>query len=391
MVDGGLIRALSLRGDVEPFHVMELMREANRLEASGRRILHMEIGQPGTKAPRLALEAAREALERDRIGYTDALGLGALREGIARLYADWYGLDVGPERIVVTTGSSAGFLLSFLALFDQGARVALTSPGYPCYRQIVAALGLEPVLLSIGPQERWVPSPDMLAREADRRGLAGLLVASPANPTGTMLRPDELKALVGCCEERSIDYISDEIYHGLTYDAPASSALAFSDRVVVVNSFSKYFSMTGWRLGWLVVPRQAVGRFERLQQHFFISPPTISQFAALGALSARDELEANRALYAGNRALLTAALAEAGLSGIAPADGAFYLYADTSEVDDDSDRFARRLLHEAGIAITPGVDFDAARGRSFVRFSYAGSRDAVTEGSERLVTFLKRY
>lgn len=379
-----LLRPPAGRGAIESFIVMDVMRQAAAAEAAGRHIVHMEVGQPATAAPLAAREAVKRAIDRDTLGYTLALGSEPLRARIAGLYRDWYGLDISPERVVVTSGSSGAFVLAFLALFDAGAKVALPAPGYPCYRHILSALGVVPVTLETGPSTRWMPTPEDLERAAADRQLAGLLIASPANPTGTMLEPERLAAIAAVARKRGLWFISDEIYHGLTYGVPEATALQFSDDVVVINSFSKYFSMTGWRVGWMIVPDGLVRTVERLAQNLYISPPAISQVAALGAFDGLDELERNKQVYAANRALLLAELPKAGLGDIVPADGAFYLYVDVSRHTDDSLAFARQMLDEAGVAATPGVDFDQARGRRFMRFSYAGSTEHMAMAAERL-------
>jgi aspartate/methionine/tyrosine aminotransferase len=370
----------SRRSEVEPFIVMDVMEAARAEEARGRRIVHMEVGQPGTPAPAAARAALARALEGSPLGYTVSLGLPELRRGIAALYGDWYGIDLDPARVVVTAGSSAGFLLAFTALFDSGDRVAIGEPGYPSYRNILHALGLEPVGIQTRPEHRFQPVPGDLPE-----GAAGLLVASPANPTGTMLDSEALAALMATAAERGIAFISDEIYHGLHYGGRAVSALEVGDEVYVINSFSKYFSMTGWRVGWMVVPPDHVRRIERIAQNMFICAPHASQVAALAALGAIDELEANVALYRENRALLLRGLPDAGFGAIAPPDGAFYLYADVSDLGQDSRVLAGRLLREAGVAVTPGVDFDPRRGASTLRFSYAGATAEMEEGLRRLV------
>jgi len=374
------------RGAVAPFFAMEVLKEANRREAAGGDVLHMEVGQPGAGAPRRVIEAAKRALDENQIGYTDALGIPSLRARIARHYRDYYGVEVAAERVVVTTGSSGGFLLSFLAAFDAGDRVALAQPGYPAYRNILSAYGIEPVLLEAGPETRFQPSVEMLEREGGR--LDGLVVASPANPSGTMLSPKALRALADYCAERRIRLVSDEIYHGITYEGRAESALALGDEAIVVNSFSKYYCMTGWRLGWLVLPEDLVRPVERLAQNLFISSPTVSQLAALEVFECTDELDANVAGYARNRELLLGELPKAGFDKLAPADGAFYLFADVRRLTNDSQEFCRRMLEETGVATTPGVDFDVARGQSYVRFSFAGSGRDMAEAAARLKRWL---
>jgi aspartate/methionine/tyrosine aminotransferase len=384
-------RPASRRSAIAPFVVMDIMRAAYEREITGRDIVHMEVGQPGTPAPRLAREAVKAAIEREVLGYTDALGLPALRERIARHYKDAYGLPVAPERIIVTAGSSAGFVLAFLALFDEGEGVLLPEPGYPCYRNIVQALGLTPIGVPVGPAERWSVTPELLAEAlTGGRPASGILFASPNNPTGTVMEPAVLAAICAWCRSHGIAIISDEIYHGLTYDAPAQTALAFDDDAIVINSFSKYFSMTGWRIGWMVVPAGLVRTVERLAQNFYISPTTVSQIAALAAFEATEELEANKAVYAANRALLMEELPRAGFSKFAPVDGAFYFYADVSDLTDDSEVLARHILDELGVAVTPGVDFDPVRGRQFLRFSYAGTTEAMAEAARRLKALSRR-
>ena len=381
-------RRLARRSVIDPFIVMDVMAAANAREARGEGVIHMEVGQPGTPAPRAALERARDALARDRLGYTEALGLPALRERIARHMNERYGVSVSPARVVVTSGSSAGFVLAFLALLDPGDALGLPSPGYPCYRQILKALGCRATLLPSTADARWMPTAADVERLA-RDGAAGLLLASPNNPTGTMATGNRLEELAAACRRADLWLISDEIYHGLEYDAPADTALQHWDEAIVVNSFSKYFSMTGWRIGWLVVPEALVRPLERLAQNLYISPPAISQHAALGAFDAIDELEAIKAVYAENRALLLNELPDAGLPTLLPADGAFYLYADVSHLTDDSAAFATSMLAEIGVAITPGIDFDPERGRDYVRLSYAGPHQAMAEAVSRIRNWIR--
>jgi len=374
----------SRRSAVPSFIVMDVMQAAAEREAQGHKIIHMEVGQPGTPAPRAALAAAARALERETLGYTVALGMPALRERIAEHYAARHGIAIDAERVVVTTGSSAGFVLAFLALFDAGAKVALPSPGYPCYRHILTALGQTPVLLTTEAGSRWMPTGADVEEAARRDGIAGLVVASPANPTGTMLEPARLAEIAAACRRNRIWFISDEIYHGLTYGMAEETALAHTDEAVVVNSFSKYFSMTGWRVGWLVVPKAMVRPIERLAQNLYISPPAVAQVAALSAFEGQDELEANKRVYAENRALLLDGLPKAGLQHILPADGAFYLYVDVGDFTADSHAFTREMLAEIGVAATPGIDFDAERGNRYVRFCYAGTTADMAEAARRL-------
>jgi aspartate/methionine/tyrosine aminotransferase len=373
----------SARSAIAPFIVMDVMQAAAERAATGADVVHMEVGQPATPAPQAALAAVKRALDRETLGYTMALGLPALRARIAKHYQECYGVAVSSEQVIITTGSSAGFVLAFLALFDVGAKVALPSPGYPCYRHILTALGQEPVLIVTDAASRWMPTGADVAAAA-RQGLAGVLVASPANPTGTMLGPGRLAELAAACEAAGLWLVSDEIYHGLTYTRPAETALAHSAEAVVINSFSKYYSMTGWRIGWLVVPPRLVRPIERLAQNLYISPPTVAQVAALGAFEAGDELEANKRVYAENRELLLSELPKAGLTRILPADGAFYLYVDISEFGGDSVAFTRAMLADIGVAATPGVDFDAARGSSYLRLCYAGSTADMALAARRL-------
>jgi aspartate/methionine/tyrosine aminotransferase len=381
-----LVMRTSSRSQIDPFIVMDVMEAARQAEDAGKHIIHMEVGQPGTGAPRGAIDALGRAMEDGPLGYTVALGLPALRTRIAGLYKDWYGVDLDPARVVVTSGSSAGFILAFTALFDVGDRVGIGAPGYPSYRQILKALSLTPIDLQTSEANRLQPIVDDFADA----GLAGLMVASPANPTGTMLDKLALTALIDACQSRDMAFISDEIYHGIEYEAKAVSALEISDDVYVINSFSKYFSMTGWRIGWMVVPDQHVRVIERLAQNMFICPPHAAQVAALAALDCEDELQSNLAVYAANRALMLKGLPEAGFDRIAPPDGAFYVYADVSHITDDSRIFAKEILDGAGVAVTPGLDFDPVRGAGTLRFSYARSTSDMVEGLARLKVFMTK-
>jgi aspartate/methionine/tyrosine aminotransferase len=349
---------------------MDVLNRANALERVGRSIYHLEAGQPSTRAPALATKAVLAALEKEALGYTEALGLPMLRDKIARHYAEQYGMEISPNRIVVTTGSSAGFVLAFLALFEAGQTLAIANPGYPAYRNISRALGINAHLIDCREPEQFRLS----ARAIDAaKNINGVLVASPSNPCGTVIGALELERIARLCAERRIWLISDEIYHGITYGQKAQTMLSSAPDAIVINSFSKYFSMTGWRIGWVVVPDLLIPTFERLAQNFYISPPTVSQIAAIGALDAREELEGHVGVYTQNRSVLLDALQGAGVNSIAPADGAFYLYADISKFGLDSTEFTSRLLEERGIAATSGIDFDPSEGRNWVRFSYAGS------------------
>ena len=379
---------VSARGRVPPFIVMDVLRSANERQAAGEDIVHLELGQPGTPAPRGAIEAAQAALESEQLGYTEAFGLAALRARIAAFYESRYGVDVDPARIVVTTGSSGGFVLAFLAAFDPGDRVALADPSYPAYRNILMALGIEPVALPAGLETRYQPSVELLERAGGR--LDGLIVASPSNPSGTMLDADELEALAHYCRDRGIRLISDEIYHGITYAREAATALAYDDQAVVINSFSKYFSMTGWRIGWMVVPEDLSRSIECVAQNLFISAPTLSQHAAMAAFDCAAELDGNVRRYAENRALLLDRLPAAGFDRLAPAEGAFYLYADVSHLTNDSEAFCREMLDHTGVAMAPGIDFDRDRGRAFLRISYAGPTAEIEDAVARLAAWRAR-
>jgi aspartate/methionine/tyrosine aminotransferase len=376
--------AAAKRSAIDPFVVMDIMREANARDVAGGDIVHMEVGQPGTPAPRLVREAVKRAMEEGPLGYTDALGLPELRERIARYYRDVYGLDVSASRVVVTTGSSAGFVLAFLTLLDAGDKLVLPQPGYPCYRQIAKVLGIEPVFVPARRESGFMPSVEAIAGALAQSKARAVLLASPANPTGSMLLPGHVAQLAHTCKSAGAWFISDEIYHGLTYTHPGETALAASQNAIAINSFSKYFSMTGWRIGWVVMPESLIRTVERIAQNLYISAPTISQVAAIAAFEATEELEDYKAVYVRNRDLLLAELPKAGFRLFAPADGAFYLYCDISDRTDDSDAFVRRMLAEAGVAATPGVDFDPAEGRHFMRFSYAGRFDRMREAMRRL-------
>ena len=375
---------ISTRSQVDPFIVMDVMQAAAAAEAEGRHIIHMEVGQPGTGAPKGASTALSAAMEQGALGYTVALGLPALRQRIARMYGEWYNVDLDPNRVVITSGSSGGFILTFTSLFDTGDRVGIGAPGYPSYRQILKALDLAPVDLPTSLENRLQPVP------ADFAGmdLKGLLVASPGNPTGTMLDHAAMSALIDATQAQGASFISDEIYHGIEYEKKAVTALEITDDVYVINSFSKYFSMTGWRVGWMVVPEDHVRVVERIAQNMFICAPHASQVAALAAMDCTDELEANMDVYRANRAMMITGLREAGFTRFAPPDGAFYVYADVSELTEDSRALARDILDKAGVAVTPGLDFDPVRGHHWLRFSYARSTQDIAEGLGRLKTYM---
>jgi len=380
----------SKRSDVPPFIVMDVMAAAAQREAQGAHIIHMEVGQPAAPAPATAIKAAQDALTRGRIGYTETLGIPSLRARIARHYQDAYNLALDPARVVVTTGSSGGFILAFLSMFESGDRVALANPGYPPYRHILSALGCEPVLIETSAETRWALSAKALIAAHQRAPLKGVVIASPANPTGTMMDADALTRLIAVAEAEGIRVISDEIYHGLDYAFAAETAANTSERVVVINSFSKYFCMTGWRVGWMVVPDPLVRPIERLQGNLAISVPTLAQVAAEAAFDGREEMEAVKHGYEENRRILTEGLPKAGLDKFLPVDGAFYLYADISRFSGDSLDFAKRMLNEANVAATPGIDFDPVNGRHFLRFCYAGSSAEIHEAVDRIGRWLKR-
>ncbi|MEA3535178.1 pyridoxal phosphate-dependent aminotransferase [Rhizobium sp. CC-YZS058] len=381
---------LSARSTVEPFHAMDVLAEANRRRDAGHPVISLAVGQPSHPAPRAALEAAEAALRHGRIGYTDTLGTATLRAAIADHYRSHYGVEVDPRRIAVTTGSSAGFNLAFLALFDPGDRVAIARPGYPAYRNILGALGLEVVEVEADAAAGFTLTPTALEEAARVHGpLKGVLLASPANPTGTVTGRAALKALSDYCAATGMAFLSDEIYHGLTFVGEETTALSVSDDAVIINSFSKYYCMTGWRIGWMVLPEDKVRGFERISQSLYISPPELSQIAAQAALGAGAELDVYRESYAANRALLTRRLPEIGLSIASPMDGAFYAYVDVSRLTNDSMDFARRMLLETNVAATPGRDFDPVNGHRTLRFSYAGAPEEIAEAVERIADWLK--
>jgi len=375
------------RGMIPPFIVMDVMRDAARLEAEGRSIIHLEVGQPATGIPEAAAAQVRALVGKEALGYTVASGIPELRNRIAQHTRDMHGVTVDPSQVFITTGSSTGFLLAFLAAFDAGDRVALAAPGYPAYRHILTALGVKVELIEVGVDTRYQPTVAHL--KALPRLPDGLIVASPANPSGTVIPRDEFHALVKFCDENGIRLISDEIYHGLTYGAQVTTA-AGTGSAIVVNSFSKYFSMTGWRLGWLILPPDLLRPVECLAQNLFISPPTVSQWAGVHVFDCVPDLEANVARYARNREVLLGHLPALGFDRLAPADGAFYIYADVSKLTADAETFCRRMLNEAGVATTPGADFDPINGSHFMRFSFAGWTEDMEEACTRLKAWMTK-
>ncbi|MDI6836181.1 MAG: aminotransferase class I/II-fold pyridoxal phosphate-dependent enzyme [Rhizobiaceae bacterium] len=382
---------ISKRSAVEPFHAMDVLAEATRRRQAGHPVISMAVGQPGHPAPQAALAAARAALEHGRIGYTDALGTGELRQALADYYRRRHGVTVDAERVIVTTGSSAAFNLAFLGLFDAGDAVAIARPGYPAYRNILKALGLTVVEVPVNAATHFTLTPESLEeaqREAGLR-LKGVLLASPANPTGTVTGKAQLAELARYCEGEGINLISDEIYHGLTFSGDEASALEIGDRSVIINSFSKYYCMTGWRIGWMVVPSELVRPLECLAQSLYISAPELSQIAAVAALTAGEELEHYKASCRANRDYLMERLPRLGLPLLSPMDGAFYAYVDVSRHTNDSMTFAREMLSAIDVAATPGLDFDPVEGHRAMRFSYAGTMAEMVEALDRIERWLK--
>ena len=376
----------SKRGMVDPFIVMDVMEEARKAEVSGKKVIHMEVGQPGTPAPKIAQEYLRDKLFVNNLGYTVTLGIPELRKKISELYNDWYNIDLDPERVVITNGSSGAFILSFTSLFDSGDRVGIGSPGYPSYRQILKSLDLVPVDIQTEIKNRFQPTPE----DIKKNKIQGLLVASPANPTGSMLDKNSLTNLINTAKKNNVSFISDENYHGIEYEKKATTALEITDECYVINSFSKYFSMTGWRIGWMIVPKNHLRQVERLAQNLFICPPHASQITALKALEAKKELEQNVSIYKKNREILMNELPKIGFKSFSPPDGAFYIYVDVSEFTHDSLKFTKEILSKVGVAVTPGLDFDQVRGNTTIRFSYARSTEDILEGTKILKKFMKK-
>ena len=376
--------AASQRSEIDPFRAMDVLAEANRMISRGEKVLSLAVGQPAAPAPASALNAARRMLDHGRVAYTDAAGRADLRTRIARHYAETYGQPVSPDRIMVTTGSSAGFNLAFLSAFDPGDRIAIAAPGYPAYRNILKALGLVPVEIPVDASSAYVFTADHLALAHETEAVQGVLVASPANPTGTVTPAGELERLVNYADANGICFISDEIYHGLAYGEPAETALAFSDQPIVVNSFSKYYCMTGWRIGWLVLPQGLQRAAERIGQSLYISAPELSQVAAMAAFDGTEELDRVKSGYIANRDLMARRLPELGFRDVAPIDGAFYAYAAIPEGEAGSTAFCATILKDCHVAITPGTDFDLDRGERFVRLSYACDNATLIEALDRM-------
>ena len=389
MRDKIFVRKPSMRSDVPPFHAMDIMNEAIELERGGNRVIHLEVGQPGAAAPGPVLETARKLMSTGQFRYTEAVGRLQLRKKISEYYHNFHNLEIDPDRIIITTGSSAGFNLVFLACFDTGDRVALARPGYPPYRNILSSLGLDAVEIDTGPATRWALTPELIAGHESKGRIAGVLTASPANPTGTMLDNESLGNLCESCDDQKQWFISDEIYHRLVYHGEAETALKYSDNAIVINSFSKYYCMTGWRIGWMVVPLELVRSIERLAQNIYISAPELSQLAACAAFDSTSELEAIKSSYASNRQQLLQRLEKIGFDEILPVDGAFYIYAGIRNFSNDSMDFATRMLREAHVAATPGVDFDRVNGSNFIRFSFAGPESDIKEALDQLQHWLK--
>ena len=372
------------RANVPPFHVMDLLAAAQRRQLTHGDLVNFVAGQPSTGAPQSVRTEAKRLLDEEVLGYTVATGVPGLREAVAAHHRRTSGIDVSLDDVVITTGSSGGFLLAFLAAFEAGDRVVMARPGYACYRNVLTALGCEVVEIDCGPETRFQPTVEQLSEIGGM--IHGLVLASPANPTGTMVPPDEMAAIARWCEDNLVRLVSDEIYHGITYGQPTSSAWQTSRTGVVFGSFSKYFSMTGWRLGWMLVPEDLRRPVDVLTGNFTICPPVLSQYAAIAAFTPESyaELDGHVARYATNRALLLEGLPRLGIDRLAPADGAFYVYADIGHLTDDSHAWCLRLLDETGVATAPGIDFDTRRGNEFVRLSFAGSAEEIAEGLDRL-------
>ena len=377
---------ISNRSLIPPFIVMDVMRAANERAASGSDVLHLEVGQPSSPAPKKVIETAQFVLADDKLGYTDALGISLLREKISGHYRDTYGVNLDPKRIVITSGSSGGLLLSFLSSFDVGDCVGMATPGYPAYKNMLKSLGVKVVEVPVDSKSHFQLNPEVLDKLSEN--LDGLIISSPSNPTGSMISSSGMRDLVDWCDRRGTRLISDEIYHGIVYGEQASTALSYGTDVIIINSFSKYFSMTGWRLGWMVIPESMIRSIECLAQNLYISPPSLSQMAAVAVFDCMDELNENVARYRINRDILLEKLPNAGLERFAPVDGAFYIYANVSHLTNDSSEFCKRMLSEIGVAMTPGIDFDGINGKSYVRLCFAGATQDINQAAARLQKWL---
>jgi aspartate/methionine/tyrosine aminotransferase len=383
-----MVLKIAGRSQISPFIVMDIMRMANQLSMTGSDIIHLEVGQPSTKAPRAVLETAKTALDHSLLGYTDALGLMDLRERLSAYYKDYYNCDISSDRVIITTGSSGAFLLSFLSVFEVGDKVGLVVPTYPAYRNILKAIGVEILDIHVSHESDFQPNIEILERIDCK--LDGLIIASPSNPTGSMIKKPIFQEILEWCSRKEVRVISDEIYHGITYGEKAETALSYNEDAIIINSFSKYFCMTGWRLGWMVVPDSLVRTIERLAQNLFISPPTISQLSAVSAFECLGDLDINVLRYAENRKILQEELPKIGLRKFAPSDGAFYLYVDVSDYTDDSFSLCQTILTKVGLAITPGTDFDGRFGNRYVRLSFASSTSNISLAIKRLEKFLTK-
>ena len=377
---------ISNRSLIPPFIVMDVMRAANERAASGSDVLHLEVGQPSSPAPKKVIETAQFVLDNDKLGYTDALGISLLREKISGYYRDTYGVNPDPKRIVITSGSSGGLLLSFLSSFDVGDCVGMATPGYPAYKNMLKSLGVKVVEVPVDSKSHFQLKREVLDKLS--KNLDGLIISSPSNPTGSMISSSGMRDLVDWCDRRGTRLISDEIYHGIVYGEQASTALSYGTDVIIINSFSKYFSMTGWRLGWMVIPESMIRSIECLAQNLYISPPSLSQMAAVAVFDCMDELNENVARYRINRDILLEKLPNAGLEQFAPVDGAFYIYANVSHLTNDSSEFCKRMLSEIGVAMTPGIDFDGINGKSYVRLCFAGATQDINQAAARLQKWL---
>ena len=381
---------VSNRSKMPPFMAMDVMRLAAELEADGSDIVHLEVGQPCSSAPQKVIDALAASMGQVKThGYSVALGIPELRLRIADHYEQWYGEKIGPERVAVTVGSSMAFAISFLASFDIGDKIAIPNPGYPAYRNLMLGMGLEPVTLNAGPLEGWMPRLKDMEKWDNLPD--GLMIASPHNPTGVIIPDNELKDICEWCDKNGVRLISDEIYHGLSYKSRCETALKYTDNVIVINSLSKYFSMTGWRIGWMILPEQLLNTAEKLAQNLYISAPTPNQIAAIAAFDCCEELDQNIRRYKENRNVLLSGLPAEFLGNAAPCDGAFYIYADISALSVDSVNFAKKLLDETGVATTPGVDFDPINGHRYLRLSFAGATQTMNEAVKRINEFVLTY